>query len=348
MSSNNLFEPLTETSSSISEESENNCIEVIIPIDINKLSLLSNISFQEGINHKNAEAKENKEVKIIDKDIDKDIIIIESENKLNIKKDNSKNEINKKEYNLLNKKRRDTNDTKEEGKKEDHKNNSKNKVNKKKDDKEYILEENDENEDIEETLCDKESHNNEKTNHFRRRHDRFEGYNIKRKIISHYFKFLSGLINIINRFFFKKEKNSKIVKFAIIRYNFKELGLEKKQFKSLKEITIEDLLLNYQNDRSKNKNKKVYNIVVKKDIINKILKEKCFDYGFVYKYYNNIKEFNLLKYNYNVNIHLDSKIKSFEDLLKSNLSNNEDENEKYKKEMEKCIQKFFFDKYFKV
>ena len=101
MSSNNLFEPLTETSSSISEESENNCIEVIIPIDINKLSLLSNISFQEGINHKNVEAKENKEVKIIDKDIDKDIIIIESENKLNIKKDNSKNEINKKEYNLL-------------------------------------------------------------------------------------------------------------------------------------------------------------------------------------------------------------------------------------------------------
>ena len=310
MSSNNLFEPLTEASSSISEESENNCIELIIPKDFDNLSSLSNILFQESIKHKNIEIKENK---------------------------------NKKEYNLLNKKRRNTNNVKEGRKKGEQKNGSI-----KKDDNEYILEKKDENEDIEETLYDKESYQNEKSNNFRRRHDRCEGYNIKRKIISHYFKFISGLINIINGFFFKNEKKNKKVKFSIIRYNFNEHGLQKEKFKSLKEITIEDLLLNYQNDRNKNKNKEVYNIVIKNDVIKKILKEKCFDYGFVYKYYNNIKEFNLLKYNCNVNIHLNSKIKSFEDLLKSNLSNNEDENEKYKKEMDKCIQKFFFDKYFKV
>ena len=221
MSSNNLFEPLTEASSSISEESENNCIELIIPKDLDNLSSLSNILIQESTNHKIKEIKENKD---IDKDIDKDILIIESEKKLGIKKDNSKNEKNKTEYNLLYKKRRDTNDdTKEERKKEENssintfQNNNKvkkykkKKINdyndfKKKDDKEY------KNEDIEETLCGK-SLQNEKSNNFRRRHDRCEGYNIKRKIISHYFKFISGLINIINGFFFKNEKKKKKVKF---------------------------------------------------------------------------------------------------------------------------------------
>ena len=179
----------------------------------------------------------------------------------------------------------------------------------------------------------------------RKKHDKFEGFNIKRKILSHYFKFLSGLINAIIRFFFKGKKNIKKIQFSIIRYN---LGLEKDIFKLLKEKTIEDLLLNYQNERSKKKNKETYKIVIKKNIINKILKERCFDYGFVYKYYNNKKEFNLQKYNYNINIHLNSKIKSFEDLLKSNLSDNKEENEKYQQEMEKCIQKFFFDTYFKI
>ena len=181
----------------------------------------------------------------------------------------------------------------------------------------------------------------------RKKHDKFEGYNIKRKLLSHYFIFISNLINTINRFFFRGEKNSKKVQFSIIRYNFKKSGLKKDIFKSLKELTIEDLLLNYQNDRNKKKNEEVYKIVIQESVINKILKEKCFDYGLVYKYYKNKKEFNFLKYGFNTNIHLNSITKSFEDLLKSNLSDNEDENEKYQKEMEKCIQKFFFDKYFK-
>ena len=179
----------------------------------------------------------------------------------------------------------------------------------------------------------------------RKKHDKFEGYNVKRKILSHYFKFLTDLINTINRFFFRKEKNKKRIKFSIIRYN---LGLEKDIFKLLKEKTIEDLLLNYQNERSKNQNLEVYNLVTKVNVITKILKEKCFNYGFLYKYYNNKKEFSLLKYNNNINIHLNSKTKSFEDLLKSNLSDNVQENEKYKQEMEKCVQKFFFDTYFKI
>lgn len=182
----------------------------------------------------------------------------------------------------------------------------------------------------------------------RKIHDKFEGYNIKRKILSHYFIFISGLINTINRFFFKEEKNNKKIQFSIIRYNFKKEGLKKGIFNSLKEITIEDLLLKYQNDRNKKKNEEVYNIVIKKSVIHKILKEKCLDYGLVYYYYKNKKEFNLLKYGFNIKIHLDSKIKSFEDLLKSNLSDDNEENKKYQQEMDKCIQKFFFDKYFKV
>ena len=69
---------------------------------------LANKLYLEKTNHKNIEIEEKKE----DKDTCKDI----SENKLNIKKDITKNEKNEKGYNLLNKKRRDTNDTKEEEK----------------------------------------------------------------------------------------------------------------------------------------------------------------------------------------------------------------------------------------
>lgn len=181
-------------------------------------------------------------------------------------------------------------------------------------------------------------------------HDKLELYNIKRKILSHYFKFISDFINKIIIFLLdeKKKKNKKKIQFSNIRYKFVDDGLGKSIFESLKEKTIEELLFEYSDTK---KNVEVYNYVTgKSNIIKKILKEKCFNDGFLNKFYKNQKDFNFIKYDLDldVTIKFNSKIKSFEDLLKCNFSDNEKENEIYKKKLEECIQKFFFDTYFKI
>ena len=172
----------------------------------------------------------------------------------------------------------------------------------------------------------------------RGKHDKFEAYNIKRKLLSNYLKFISNLVNTLIKFLLK-DKNKKNVEFSKIKYNIK--GGEQK-FKSLKEKTIEELFL------ENNKNQRIYDYITSKNniIINNILREKCFKYLFVDIYYKNKKKFNFENYGLNATIFLGSHIKTFEDLLKSNFSDKKDENEKFKNKMEKCIKKFFFETYF--
>jgi hypothetical protein len=172
----------------------------------------------------------------------------------------------------------------------------------------------------------------------RGKHDKFEAYNIKRKLLSNYLKFISNLVNTLIKFLLK-DKNKKNVEFSKIKYNIK--GGEQK-FKSLKEKTIEELFL------ENNKNQRIYDYIISKNniIINNILREKCFKYLFVDIYYKNKKKFNFENYGLNATIFLGSHIKTFEDLLKSNFSDKKDENEKFKNKMEKCIKKFFFETYF--
>ena len=172
----------------------------------------------------------------------------------------------------------------------------------------------------------------------RGKHDKFEAYNIKRKLLSNYLKFISNLVNTLIKFLLK-DKNKKNVEFSKIKFNIKG---GKQKFKSLKEKTIEELFL------ENNKNQRIYDYITSKNniIINNILREKCFKYLFLDIYYKNKKKFNFENYGLNATIFLGSHIKTFEDLLKSNFSDKKDENEKFKNKMEKCIKKFFFETYF--
>lgn len=172
----------------------------------------------------------------------------------------------------------------------------------------------------------------------RGKHDKFEAYNIKRKLLSNYLKFISNLVNTLIKFLLK-DKNKKNVEFSKIKFNIKG---GKQKFKSLKEKTIEELFL------ENNKNQRIYDYITSKNniIINNILREKCFKYLFVDIYYKNKKKFNFENYGLNATIFLGSHIKTFEDLLRSNFSDKKDENEKFKNKMEKCIKKFFFETYF--
>lgn len=172
----------------------------------------------------------------------------------------------------------------------------------------------------------------------RGKHDKFEAYNIKRKLLSNYLKFISNLVNTLIKFLLK-DKNKKNVEFSKIKFNIKG---GKQKFKSLKEKTIEELFL------ENNKNQRIYDYITSKNniIINNILREKVFKYLFLDIYYKNKKKFNFENYGLNATIFLGSHIKTFEDLLKSNFSDKKDENEKFKNKMEKCIKKFFFETYF--
>lgn len=171
----------------------------------------------------------------------------------------------------------------------------------------------------------------------RSKHDKFEDYNIKRKLLSHYLNYISALVNTIIKFLLKEN-----LEFSKIKHNILKEGLSKNTFKSLKEKTIEKLFL--END----KNQKIYQYITNKNniIINNILKEKCFKYRFVNNYYKNKKKFDFENYGLKTTIFLGSQIKTFEDLLKSNFSDKINENEKFKNKMDKCIKKFFFEAYF--
>ena len=187
----------------------------------------------------------------------------------------------------------------------------------------------------------------------RKIHDKFAKDNIKRKILNHYFKFLTTLINTIMRFIFKKEKNKQKLNFLAIRYDFRNNKFNKKILNSLRrEKTIKDIFLNYPNNKNKNSkkiNEDVMNYITNKNnnVINNILGKLCFE--FINIYYNNERKINLSKYGFKATIRI-QKIKVFQDLLKTNISNNEKKNEIYRKNMEKCIQEHYLGKapYFSI
>ena len=181
----------------------------------------------------------------------------------------------------------------------------------------------------------------------RKRHDKFASDNIKRKILNHYFIFLTNLINKIISFIFINEKNKQKIHFLTIRYDFRNVKFNKEIFNSLRrEKTIKDVFLNYPNNKninSKKRNEDVMNYITNKNnnVINNILGNLCFE--FINIYYNNERKINLSKYGLNETIIL-PKIKLFQDLLNANLSNDKKENQIYRENMEKCIQKYYIRK----
>ena len=187
----------------------------------------------------------------------------------------------------------------------------------------------------------------------RKKHDKFALDNIKRKILNHYFIFLTNIINTIISFIFNKEENKQKIQFLTIKYDFRNIKFNKKIFNSLRnEKTIKDVFLNYPNNKNKNskkRNEEIMHYIINKNnnIINNILAKLCFE--FINIYYNNERKINLSKYGLNVTIYL-QKIKLFQDLLNANKSNDKKENQIYSENMEKCIQEYYIRKapYFRV
>ena len=187
----------------------------------------------------------------------------------------------------------------------------------------------------------------------RKKHDKFALDNIKRKILNHYFIFLTNIINTIISFIFNKEENKQKIQFLTIKYDFRNIKFNKKIFNSLRnEKTIKEVFLNYPNNKNKNskkRNEEIMHYIINKNnnIINNILAKLCFE--FINIYYNNERKINLSKYGLNVTIYL-QKINLFQDLLKANKSNDKKENQIYSENMEKCIQEYYIRKapYFRV
>lgn len=197
----------------------------------------------------------------------------------------------------------------------------------------------------------------ENSNHFihkkRKKHDKFASDNIKRKILNHYFKFLTDLLNVIIRFLFIEEKNKKKIQFLTLRYDFRNKNFDKKIFDNIKrKLTIKEVFLEYYNHKYQNKkknsktiNEDVMEYITSKNnnVLNNILKKLCFE--FINIYYNNERKINLSKYGSKCTIILPSKIKLFKDLLDANSSNDEKENEIYCKNMEHSIQENYLEKH---
>lgn len=193
----------------------------------------------------------------------------------------------------------------------------------------------------------------------RKAHDKFDLDNIKRKILVHFFKFLSNFINKIIRFYYGQ-------KFELIPiiYYFKEYKFSNEIFNSIKQKKLRDLFLDYtssktmnsylkkdlnqnkkiysekdftenknnQKDINKDINKKLIEIIEGNDIIKDILNTRGFEFFEIY--YNNKKIYELSK---GKRILLNG-LFFYEHLLNSN---NINEKDILFKNMEICAQIFF-------
>jgi galactokinase/mevalonate kinase-like predicted kinase len=193
------------------------------------------------------------------------------------------------------------------------------------------------------------SNNNIQNNFISKKRKKHESYNIKRKLLGHYFKFLYKVMNVINRFIFIEEQDKQKITFLELNYN-RTNKLNKKIFDYIKrKKTIKEVFLEYSNNKDKNskkKNEDVMKYIISKNnkVINNILNKLCFE--FFSNYYNNERTIELSKYDMNIksSIILDSKIELYEDLLKANISNDKDEDELYYQNMEKTIQEYYLEK----
>ena len=193
------------------------------------------------------------------------------------------------------------------------------------------------------------SNNNIQNNFISKKRKKNESYNIKRKLLGHYFKFLYKVMNVINRFIFIEEQDKQKITFLELNYN-RTNKLNKKIFDYIRrKKTIKEVILEYSNNKDKNskkKNEDVMKYIISKNnkVINNILNKLCFE--FFIKYYKNERTIELSKYDMNIktSIILNSKIELYKDLLKANISNDKKEDELYYQNMEKTIQEYYLDR----
>lgn len=194
------------------------------------------------------------------------------------------------------------------------------------------------------TILKKGKRGRKANNKERPEHDKSARDNIRRKIQINYLKFLIKFINqIIDELLIKDEK-SKYYHFYPLKHEFTK-NISKKSFNQIKNTSIGDIFK--KNVSPKFKNSEQFNINVYNNIINKndkfknILDKKYLHFFDIY--YKNIKQIDLSDYGINKIINLSSDIKLYEDLLKTEINNNNFKinNDKYFSRIEKCIKKDF-------
>ena len=117
-------------------------------------------------------------------------------------------------------------------------------------------------------------------------------------------------------------------------YKFTKI-VNKKFVKELKSKTIGEIIRNIISDKYRkyesNKNKEIYEIVKKNEVLNNILSE---NYLKLFKkvYFKSKKKLNLKEYGLDIDIILSKDVKMYENLLKKD----KDGNKEYEKELNKC------------
>ena len=159
-------------------------------------------------------------------------------------------------------------------------------------------------------------------------HDKFSSDNLLRKIQVHYLSFIRNFLNDILKYLNYKER------FFKLDYKFTK-KVNKKFVKELKSKTIGEIIRNIISDKytkyESNKNKEIYEIVKKNEVLNNILSE---NYLKLFKkvYFKSKRKINLKEYGLDKDIFLSKDVKMYEDLLKKD----KDGNKEYEKELNKC------------
>ena len=159
-------------------------------------------------------------------------------------------------------------------------------------------------------------------------HDKFSSDNLLRKIQVHYLSFIRNFLNDILKYLNYKER------FFKLDYKFTK-KVNKKFVKELKSKTLGEIISNIISDKYRkyesNKNKEIYEIVKKNEVLNNILSE---NYLKLFKkvYFKSKKKLNLKEYGLDIDIILSKDVKMYEDLLKKD----KDGNKEYEKELNKC------------
>lgn len=172
-------------------------------------------------------------------------------------------------------------------------------------------------------------------------HDKFSTDNLLRKIQVHYLTFIVNFINIILKILNYEQR------FFKLDYELKK-NVNKKNFDSLKNKTIGEILCNKISIKYKkqnvNANFEIYEQIKDNEILKKILSE---NYIKLFKkiYYKSNKNINLREYGLNEEIILTKPVKMFKDLLKDNEAL--DINKEYQKNIIECaIQNYLPDSIF--